>query len=328
MPLEPCLWVHRRVMCKMKRSCSYCHNYFDSYEGDKNRYCSEECHQLYLAKQRVNYNGKREAVCAFCGKELPKFKTRFCSDECRRKHQNIKTGRISNSEILKKECIVCGKEFETWKSRKICCSEKCSEEYKRIREASRDRKEQDRKKYLKKHPNARSVEEIHKEHLEREKAKEAEREAKRKEREQEKAERDAIKQAKKQANIDYWQNYEAEHECVECGNVFIAHYPKTKYCSKACQCKAVKIKKRYDGITVDKGITLRKLAKRDHNECKLCGLPIDWNDKYKTDKTIICGDMYPSIDHIKPISMGGFHSWDNIQLAHRRCNMRKGNKVS
>lgn len=306
--------------------CEYCGRTFEAKKGPgrPSKYCSNECcYKADKDRKRIQYIGKRQAVCAFCGKELPKFKTRYCSRECGVRANHIQTGRISHSEILKKECIVCGEEFETWRSRQQCCSEKCGNEYKRIREANRDRKEQDRKKYLKKHPNARSVEEIHKEHLEREKAKEVERERKKEEREKEKAERDAIKQA----NIDYWQNYEAEHECSVCGNVFIAHYPTAKYCSKNCSRKVTRIRKRYEGITIDKDITVQKLAKRDHDKCQLCGLPVDWNDKHKTDKAVICGDMYPSIDHIIPISSGGLHAWDNVQLAHRICNTRKGNKV-
>lgn len=300
--------------------CEYCGKEFS---GRKKKYCSNECRkEADKLNKRIHYVGKREKICAFCGKELPKFKTRYCSKECGNRANHAKTGRLSHSEILTKTCVICGEEFETWRSRQKYCSEKCSEKYKRIRE-TRHRKEYDRKKYLKKHPNARTVEERHKEHLEREKAKEVKREIKRKE----KAERDAIKQAKKQANIDYWQNYEAEHICSVCGNVFIAHYPTAKYCSKNCSRKVTRIRKRYEGITIDKDITVQKLAKRDHDKCQLCGLPVDWNDKHKTDKAVICGDMYPSIDHIIPISSGGLHAWNNVQLAHRICNTRKSNKV-
>lgn len=28
-----------------------------------------------------------------------------------------------------------------------------------------------------------------------------------------------------------------------------------------------------------------------------------------------------------PISKGGLHSWDNVRLAHRICNRRKGNHM-
>ena len=36
---------------------------------------------------------------------------------------------------------------------------------------------------------------------------------------------------------------------------------------------------------------------------------------------------YPSIDHTVPVSKGGTHTWDNVQLAHFYCNRVKGNNI-
>lgn len=77
---------------------------------------------------------------------------------------------------------------------------------------------------------------------------------------------------------------------------------------------------------VDNDIDLLKLYKRDHGQCKICGLMVNFDDYKIKGVYKVCGNMYPSIDHIKPISKGGLHSWDNIQLAHRRCNSSKGNR--
>lgn len=33
-----------------------------------------------------------------------------------------------------------------------------------------------------------------------------------------------------------------------------------------------------------------------------------------------------AVDHIVPLSLGGAHSLENVQLAHLFCNMRKGNR--
>ena len=33
-----------------------------------------------------------------------------------------------------------------------------------------------------------------------------------------------------------------------------------------------------------------------------------------------------SIDHIVPLSQGGSHTWNNVQLTHLKCNMKKSNK--
>lgn len=79
---------------------------------------------------------------------------------------------------------------------------------------------------------------------------------------------------------------------------------------------------------VDYSITLEKLYKRDNGICQICGEKCDYNDYRKDEKnSFIAGINYPSIDHIIPISKGGQHTWDNIQLAHIGCNSSKGNRV-
>jgi len=62
---------------------------------------------------------------------------------------------------------------------------------------------------------------------------------------------------------------------------------------------------------IDKDISIGALYERDKGVCGIC-------------KELV--STKPSIDHIKPISKGGTHIWDNIQLTHLKCNIRKGNK--
>ena len=38
------------------------------------------------------------------------------------------------------------------------------------------------------------------------------------------------------------------------------------------------------------------------------------------------GRHYPTLDHIIPLSKGGSHTWDNVQLAHMGCNAGKCDK--
>lgn len=301
--------------------CEYCGIEF---EGRKRKYCSNECcENKHKEKMRIHYVGKREKVCRFCGVELPKYKTRFCSKECAVKYKRLQDGSCQSYEMVKKTCIVCGKEFEAYRKDRKTCSPECS----KIR---KDHKypdpERNRRQYLRKHPGAKTRAQIiaeseikkakHQDEVQaRKEAREAEWEAAR-----------AEKAKKKQENIDYWLHYEAEHTCEICGQKFIAHYPTTKICSNKCKKIKYKPKKRYKGITIDSDISLFKLAERDHNQCQICGLFVNWDDYIKTDKTIVCGNMYPSIDHIRPISLGGLHSWDNVQLAHRGCNTRKRNR--
>ena len=229
-------------------------------------------------------------------------------------------------------CCVCGSPFESPYKRTLTCSPECSKKYRnrnRHRELTEEqklrRKEYDRQKYLKSHPDARTAEDIHEQKIIKEALKKERYEAQ----QQEWAKIRAHKEVVKQVNIAYWLEYEAEHECEVCKKKYIAHYPTSKYCSKTCARRNTKTRdsrNRYKNKIIDKGISLPKLADRDHNQCQICGLFVDWNDYIETDKTVICGDMYPSIDHIRPISLGGLHSWDNVQLAHRGCNTRKSNK--
>lgn len=66
------------------------------------------------------------------------------------------------------------------------------------------------------------------------------------------------------------------------------------------------------GLTGD-SITLQELYERDGGICKLCGEP--------------CVIEAGQIEHATPISRGGTHTWDNVQLAHALCNQRKGTKT-
>lgn len=87
--------------------------------------------------------------------------------------------------------------------------------------------------------------------------------------------------------------------------------------------RRVKIKE----ALVDIGITVMRLYKRDRGVCWICGKPCDPHDWTEINGTIICGNAYPSIDHVIPLSKGGKESWDNVRLAHRICNSIKSDKI-
>lgn len=71
---------------------------------------------------------------------------------------------------------------------------------------------------------------------------------------------------------------------------------------------------RHESIKETKEIQFikRQLINSKGNICELCGKPID-NMKDCT------------IDHILPISKGGLTTIDNCRLAHRECNLIRGN---
>lgn len=145
-----------------------------------------------------------------------------------------------------------------------------------------------------------------------------------------KAERDRRKILKrKQAEEKRQKRIEQEakkHECCVCGKITT----KPKYCSVECRNKAGNKRHetarriRMQSRMVDKDITLRGLYRRDKGQCYICGLLCLWDDYIVVNGTTICGEWYPSIDHVVPLSKGGDHSWKNVRLAHRRCNSMKG----
>lgn len=133
-------------------------------------------------------------------------------------------------------------------------------------------------------------------------------------------------------------------ECAVCGAVFKPIRSTAKYCCERCSRKA-KEARRIDKVRerrrtnkrlrearatnngkVDYSITLSKLIERDNHICKLCGREVNESDYVYDGDTFIAGNDYPSIDHIKPLSKGGLHQWNNVQLAHRLCNSIKHNK--
>lgn len=124
-------------------------------------------------------------------------------------------------------------------------------------------------------------------------------------------------------------------KCHECGKEFEKEVHHQIYCSPKCLNKAmnrIKEIKRREKLRqngkINYKISLDKLIERDDSTCQLCGKPIDLNDyKMTNEGYFIAGDNYPSLDHVLPVSKGGTHTWDNVQLAHFYCNSIKCNKV-
>ena len=116
----------------------------------------------------------------------------------------------------------------------------------------------------------------------------------------------------------------------ECGNIKEPYYKQCTGCSRAAINKRHELKRRRKVSTamVDKDITLEKLYQRDSGYCYICGRRCDWNDKEDRSGTIVCGNTYPSIDHVVPLASGGLHSWENVRLAHRICNSIKSDKTA
>ncbi len=119
--------------------------------------------------------------------------------------------------------------------------------------------------------------------------------------------------------------------CKECGKVFShADRMSNSYCSVKCSKKhnnRIKSRQRdarKRGNGKSESIDLIKLYKRDKGYCYLCNGLCDLEDYEYRENTFIAGNDYPSIDHVIPLSIGGEDTWENVKLAHRSCNSRKG----
>lgn len=128
---------------------------------------------------------------------------------------------------------------------------------------------------------------------------------------------------------DFTQSALSFRICPECGAPHLD--ARRKYCSEECTRKVMNRKgdRRIRHMRkVDKSISLKKLYLRDGGKCWICGDKCDFNDcRHDENGNFIVGSMYPSIDHVYPISKGGAHSWDNVKLAHHYCNTLKNDKV-
>lgn len=161
---------------------------------------------------------------------------------------------------------------------------------------------------------------VERERLQLKEARDADKERKRKEREAKAIERKAEEERKRA---------ERKHPCPVCGEATF----RNKYCSVDCAKKADNKRRDFNrrvklmSAMVDKDITVEGLYRRDGGTCYLCGRKCNFEDYTVKDGAFIVGDWYPSIDHVIPLAKGGLHSWNNVMLAHHRCNSEKSDKT-
>jgi 5-methylcytosine-specific restriction endonuclease McrA len=68
----------------------------------------------------------------------------------------------------------------------------------------------------------------------------------------------------------------------------------------------------------DKRRRMQAILARDGGDCWLCGAPVDMSLQSTNDR------WAPSLDHVVPNAHGGPNSIDNLRLAHRLCNGKRG----
>ena len=72
---------------------------------------------------------------------------------------------------------------------------------------------------------------------------------------------------------------------------------------------------------VTEKVTLNSLKQKAAGKCGICLESLDFSLIFPNPFSI-------SIDHIIPLSLGGNHTEDNLQLAHLQCNTRKGASIT
>lgn len=246
--------------------------------------------------QKVKY----DKTCAYCGCQFEAHDRRkmFCSRRCRDISYKLSKGIKVNANInpYTRICKVCGKEFETFREADVCCSHECTV----INRNKRERKKSNR--------SGNTWQEYN--NIRKEKAKQN-------------------KEKKEIEKAWYRAIHTVSRECIICGSLFYClDTSKKKTCSKECSNKYSNIKrdKRIPKEQiVDADINVNRLFKRDKGKCWICGGKCDFNDIAISAKgNEYPGDNYPEIEHVIPISRGGLHSWDNVRLAHHKCNAQKG----
>lgn len=107
-----------------------------------------------------------------------------------------------------------------------------------------------------------------------------------------------------------------------CGTTFVARTIAQVWCTRQCFQWHADVARRARGAFRGHEVAANRLviAARDGWTCRLCGDPVSRRLKWPH-------PLSASLDHIIPLSLGGSPEITNVQLAHLRCNIRKGARV-
>lgn len=116
-------------------------------------------------------------------------------------------------------------------------------------------------------------------------------------------------------------NLVTERPCPDCGQLVLGGHS-TRRCPP---CRAVRSQasnrrknvKRRGAQMADRTLTLPELGRREGWRCHLCLKRVDQRLKSPH-------PMSPTFDHLIPISEDGDDAPENLRLAHRTCNVKRG----
>ena len=111
-------------------------------------------------------------------------------------------------------------------------------------------------------------------------------------------------------------------ECAGCKRKAFAPTRRSqrKWCSLCIPKGNHRHRARLYGCEYDDTVSLKALLIRDNNKCQLCGCKVYRTKEWKANQA--------TIEHIIPMSKGGGHTWQNVQLACQSCNSTKSNKTN
>ncbi len=298
-------------------------------------------------------NSQSTTTCPYCGDEMPLYNKRHqlrrqCGKpECKRAYE-----RISARERIQRQreqrapeettCPYCGDQMPLYnkrgRPRKYCAKPECKRAYKaeyqrgfyqkhpgyyaqfKTPEKHKEQKQRWRKKYPEKYKA--QLAELHKKHTVEPRIKEAER--LRQSRLPVPCHAESCPLPRGHQVIQLQRAPEPRlfiaGVCPTCGRPFVGSANKATvcYCSTQCQKSARAQRKLARRRNVDSAPYCRTdIFERDGWRCKICGK--------KVKRMVgVFHPLSPTIDHIVPLAAGGPDTPDNVQCAHRRCNISKG----
>lgn len=265
----------------------------------------------FVSVQPAKKIESKDGQCLICSSPLKPKQKAFCGLNCRHKH----------SRIENRNCKRCGVTFKPKTSKSCYCTNECANKHKSELYRLPDSKMQRQKKHelqLKKNQTTCKLDYSRCSVCGRQRAN-------LKARAKNGVNRFCSKKCeKKNVHIVRVKRGLYVHkagyvECLYCGErKWFSKHASKMFCSSRCSQKHqhrvrdLRIKDNKKDITV----TLPRLIKRDGWECKRCGTTCQMPKGLNTPDEA-------TVDHVIPISKGGPHTWDNVQLLCRECNTAK-----
>lgn len=112
-------------------------------------------------------------------------------------------------------------------------------------------------------------------------------------------------------------------ECRECGAYVVSSGVGRRrlFCSNRCACTFADRRTRAEraGAYTDRDYGLIDVGRKWGWMCAICGWEVDQSLRFPHPKA-------GQVDHAWPLSRGGEHTLDNLQLAHAQCNTMKNSR--